>query len=302
MNAPLGHVWGMSPAQDRVWAQVVGLAPSLIPGRLFVVLQAFIDDSVSKDEYVLAGHIASLEGWSNFAKAWEDLLKQGFGTKRKDGKYHFKMSDMALSEERMMRVPFFYKIIEDNVISSISCRLNMNDFRRGFERAKNMMGTIGVSVDFSAWENPYFLVFRGLLQGFYNNRMAWSSRLPLDHKVDFYFDKQNESRKIHAAWEQYMENLEPIARDLYGAEPRFEQDDEFLALQGADLWAWWVRHWYEEDADNYPDKLKNFDFGKWQGKRRPNIILSIDEDGVVDFLQKTAAEAIATRASQDGAS
>ena len=92
----LEHVWGISPAQDRVWAQVSGIAPSKSSKRLFVVLQAFIDDSYDDDVFVLAGYIASEEAWANFAKDWEDLLQ--WGTLKSDGQRHFKMSEMAQSE------------------------------------------------------------------------------------------------------------------------------------------------------------------------------------------------------------
>ena len=38
------------------------------------------------------------------------------GTLAKAGKYHFKMNEMAVNEERMERVPGFYWIIEDDVL------------------------------------------------------------------------------------------------------------------------------------------------------------------------------------------
>lgn len=51
---------GKSHTQDRVWSQVTGLAPEIAIGRLLMALnfQAFIDESESHDEFVLAGHIA----------------------------------------------------------------------------------------------------------------------------------------------------------------------------------------------------------------------------------------------------
>src|ERR1700682_5108739 len=95
MNALLDHAWGISPAQDRVWAQVTGLAPGAAVRRLLMPLnfQGFLDDSTSTEEFILAGHIAPAEAWAAFAKEWELLLP--LGTRAKNGKQHFKMSDMS---------------------------------------------------------------------------------------------------------------------------------------------------------------------------------------------------------------
>lgn len=65
-NGRIGHEFslespmGKSHTQDRVWSQVTGLAPEIAIGRLLMALnfQAFIDESESHDEFVLAGHIA----------------------------------------------------------------------------------------------------------------------------------------------------------------------------------------------------------------------------------------------------
>jgi hypothetical protein len=68
-----------------------------------MVLQAFIDESYSNDgTYVLAGYIASVEEWASFSREWQELLP--YGTLDKDDQFHFKMSEMAINEERMKRV------------------------------------------------------------------------------------------------------------------------------------------------------------------------------------------------------
>jgi hypothetical protein len=117
-------MWGKSAAQDRVWAQMSGLAPSRAGKRLFVVLQAFIDDSYTSDGvYVLAGYISSAEAWANFSKHWEEMLP--FGTLNKHGRYHFKMSEMGANDEGMSRLPGFFRIIEKNVLVALSCKINI---------------------------------------------------------------------------------------------------------------------------------------------------------------------------------
>ena len=119
MNALLDHAWGKSAAQDRVWAQVTGLAPSRAVRRWLMALtyQAFIDDSYTHGgEFVLAGHVATAENWAKFAAEWENLLPSG--TLGKSG-YHFKMAEMAAIPERMERVPAFYWVVEKYALGSL---------------------------------------------------------------------------------------------------------------------------------------------------------------------------------------
>src|SRR4051812_12497106 len=96
------HVWGLSLAEDRIWAQVSGLRPSRAPERLFLVLQAYIDDSTQGDVFVLAGYLASAAEWAAFSREWEAMLP--LASIQEDGRYRFKMSEMASSPERMSRV------------------------------------------------------------------------------------------------------------------------------------------------------------------------------------------------------
>ncbi len=94
-----------------------------------VNFQAFFDDSrTTNGEFVLAGHIATAEQWAEFTKEWALLLP--LATKAKNGRYHFKMSEMA-SSDRMKHVQAFYRVIEKYVALSVSCRMNQADFVRG---------------------------------------------------------------------------------------------------------------------------------------------------------------------------
>jgi hypothetical protein len=81
--------------------------------------QAFIDDSRTKPsgEFVLGGHVAPAEKWVAFSGEWEGLLP--LGTRAKNGKFHFKMAEMAKSPERMARVPRFYELIEKYVTREV---------------------------------------------------------------------------------------------------------------------------------------------------------------------------------------
>lgn len=111
----------------------------------------------------------------------------------------------------------------------------------------------------------------------------------MDEKVDFIFDNRMEKSFILAGWEDMVKVQDEEIQKHYGATPRFEDDQEFLPLQAADLWAWWVREWYEDDDAPMPElprKMKVLDFGKWNGKKRNIIAFSWNEDQLFDLYQR----------------
>jgi hypothetical protein len=114
---------------------VTGLAPSLAARRMLMFLdfQAFFDESESSStgEFVLAGYIAPVANWAHFSGEWEQLLRH-HGTLADNDAYHFKMSQMAMTDERMARVPIFYRVIRKYVSVAISVRISVFDFESKF--------------------------------------------------------------------------------------------------------------------------------------------------------------------------
>jgi hypothetical protein len=254
--------------------------------------QAFVDESFTAEEFVLGGHIASADSWAVFAKEWEELLP--LGTLAKNGKRHFKMAEMASSAEHVPHVRAFYNVIEAHVTCSISCRINLPEFERAKARVLHKMSLLHVQVDLGRWANPYFFAFRVMLDNFHRERERFKAVLPLDEKIDFIFDNHSEKKPILDAWDEYFtEVVDEIVQPFYGASPRFEDDQKFLPLQGADLWCWWVREWYEADSIDVPDKLRNFDFGTWRGRQRPAVVMSADENQMVTLLESVAVSELA---------
>jgi len=280
-NPLLDHVWGFSPGADRVWAQIAGIAPSTEPWeRLFVVLelQAFIDDSYRKDGvFVLAGYVASAEAWAKFAKDWEQLLPL-FGRRKRNGKYHFKMSEMA---HQLDRVVPFHKTIEQHIGVSLAYQMRLDDL----ERAKRRIVIEGSHL---VWKlNPFKFAFRELLKHFHlarigENRELLQRRLPSERPIDFYFDKESSSSEIYDVWERFVATRPENIRHLYGSMPRFEDDEIFLPLQAADFWAWWVRKGAE---DGNLQQIGNADFGVWKGRNNiMAMVMRASEDQLVEAI------------------
>jgi hypothetical protein len=183
MGTILDHVWGESPAADRIWCQISGLAPSKSADRLFMVLQAFIDDSHKDGVFVLGGHIARAEDWAKFSKEWEELLL--YGVCDDDGVFHFKMSHMAYTEERMERVAAFYRILETYAPISLSCIILKKDIEAAFRRVPPGARIIGLDKR----DNLFAFAFRFLMDTFHESRIELGAYLKSTDKVDFYFDE-----------------------------------------------------------------------------------------------------------------
>jgi hypothetical protein len=261
--------------------------------------EAFIDESLQNDEFVLAGHIARAEGWIALSKDWGELLP--FGTLSENNKHHFKMSEMASNSQRMSRVPAFYKLIENHVVSSISFHIRLSSLKRAKKRAEDfMLHSAGRAVDFNNFANPYFFSVVHFLTGFYERRRDIDGELneflpPSDAKIDFIFDQNTESSSVLRAWDYLVEDATDEERESFGKRPRFENDQVCVPLQAADLSAWWAAHWYEEDGDNatHPIKMQNADFGFWRGKKRHGIAFAMNEDQITDALQRLGFYAMA---------
>jgi hypothetical protein len=193
------------------------------------------------------------------------------------------MSEMTA---RMDNVRAFYNVIERHVALKLSCKIDVSDLKRAIDR----IWMERVSIVYGDWNNPYFVCFRGLMDLFHEARFdeRTTKIIPVDKKVDFYFDKHTSSKSIHLAWEDYIAKRSPEHQLMYGNEPRFEDDEECLPLQAADFWAWCVRKGFDEHR--IEDVLAN-DFGAWKGaKPIPGLSITVSEDDIASTFYRMARE------------
>lgn len=293
MNAILNHIRGQSRAVDRVWAQVSGLASSRAGDRAFMVLQAFIDDSYEPEAgaYVLAGYVASAERWAAFSREWELALPK-WGRLNEKGRFHFKMSEMS---GRMSNVAGMYRIIEDHVDLAVSIAFIKEDFHIARARLYLIDGR-GLDWDEVGY-NYYMFAFYCLMDTFHTaHTQELKTLIPENERVDFYFDDQREKGQILRTWDRYMDARPPEIRDTFGRTPRFEDDSDFLPLQAADFWAWWIREW-NTSGEAGPD-MNYVEFKHWRADptKPPRLQIRPLQDGIVEvfvrLIKAAAPEAI----------
>lgn len=200
-----------------------------------MALKAYVDDSADEDWYVLGGFVAAPEAWEAFAAEWEPLV-QPFGILQPNGRYEFKMTDMAALPERMARVVSFYRVIEKHLPVAISVSFNKKDLASAIDRFGDTV------YDLEDWRNPFAYAYRALTDRI-NLQRAQSPWINTADVVDFHFDQTGESKKVRNGWLESLSNLGPENNRLHGNIPEFEDSQNVVALQAADFWAWWVRVW-----------------------------------------------------------
>ncbi len=278
------HVWGESAASDRVWAQVNGLAPAKAGRRLLAVWQAYIDESIDQDIIVLGGFVAPAENWAAFASEWAQMLP--FAVRKDDNSYHFKMMEMAKNSERLERAQAFYRIIEKHVSFGLTVTMKLDEFRRARERIVVIDHPNGIMrMEKTLFFNPYLFSFYQVMMAFHENREAASHVLPVEQKVDFIFDERSEKKHILESWDAFLSTIPN--KEIYGATPRFENDEEFLPLQAADFLCWWMREWETEGLEYNSTLLP------WPKKQGfPVMQGSSSEDSLFDGMKRRTAAVI----------
>jgi hypothetical protein len=141
-------------------------------------------------------------------------------------------------------------------------------------------------------KNPYFQAFKWLITGLIQNQ----EKLKLAEPIDFIFDAESESGKIHAAWGDYKNSQSPEIQKMIGDEPVYKDDKKVMPLQAADLYAWWVRRWQLEDRENHLAELKfpwrvqrdisRFHIELTEQHFRDEIALMLKPDTLIPIIQR----------------
>lgn len=273
-----------------------------MPGQRLVILQGFMDESWDSDGvggegiFVLAGYVSTVEKWAAFSKEWKQRLR--WGTVQSDGSRQFKMSEMA-SQNRWDDLPFFYSVIMEYAELSISCIVDMKELNRAIDDIKAGIGDGVNELPFDIeeiknfWRNPYYFTFRLLMDGFHIWRAQNQELFPGDSPVQFVFDNNSQKQVIRKVWDDYIATRSDSIRPTYGAEPRFEDDREFLPLQAADLRAWWVRKWATELGMN------NIGAGVFPfivpEKKVKSLTIHINNDGIFETVMNSVAKTVMAR-------
>jgi hypothetical protein len=268
----------MSPTRARVFTLLSGVARERRRKRIFVVFQAFVDNSYDKHIHVLAGYIATVDGWMDFSDDWRTALKEA-------GLPAFKMSKIATIDPQFKLTERFYRIAERHVAGSVSCVVDIDALAKVL---REVVWPINV-FETEKLNNPYYLAFFSII----NHLPLYQEAMGIEETVDFIFDIQNEQENLKGAWwEAFRMTANEEQRKFFGAMPRFERDEDFEPLQAADLLAWWRRKWENEGAFSIPDGKIKFPWSKQRDF--PNLNIQFREFEIREHFERLVHDKRAT--------
>lgn len=230
----------------RIRALVCGYAERNRRQKHIVMLQVYIDDSVgngSDARLVLAGYMALASVWETFSDEWDQALRaapninylhmveaqnlrgqfKNWGEPKRDRK----VSRMArvIKEYQPALLSFEFSI------SMVACK-------------KNLSGRVPYGM-----ASPYYLAFHQVVQQFAALLHERGVTVPLD----FIFDEQDAMRTEASDLYDYLKlTLPPEHSKLLGGPPIFRNDQEFAALQAADMLAWHLRRRHDNPVEELP--------------------------------------------------
>jgi hypothetical protein len=256
---------------------VSGLAPGLRLKWWLGMYQAFLDDSGrgSGASYVIAGFLASVEGWLDFASCWQRVLDMP------PALAYFKMKD-AMHPTRAAanhKSPFFgwpKDAIDETaeVLTELTSKLPMRILIRvpNSDWDRIYSGKIGPQTNI-----PFLLAHFSAMQE--------STRLlaltGITEKVNFIFDTAlpQEQHWVKLAWHFWKQKeWLPERKALFGDPPDFRDDKIVLPLQAADLYAWHARKAKQMESEG-----RDYDHAGW---KLLSTVNGVERDWTAEDLEK----------------
>jgi len=199
-------------------------------------IRAFVDESGTPGDgpfFVMAGLIGHSENWVRFDQEWQDCLNQAPRVR------YFKMSECAglggqfwgwSKAQRDARLRSFAQIINRH---AKICTHSIIDLKAHEQTWKTVLP--------KPMNEAYFWPFQNtiLASCFALWDAGWRERF------EIIFDRQAifgpRARMWYPAIKQLMKEREPDAYSIMPDNPMFSTDQDFMALQAADLYAWCFR-------------------------------------------------------------
>jgi Protein of unknown function (DUF3800) len=235
------------PAGDRILALYTGYGLSARERIRLMLLTAYVDDSGSEPSaptFVLAGFVLpavpqsevidgrKVPSWVDLSNEWEtvlrlprelEYLKMSEVWDRKKGPFA-NWSDTERSE----KVTALAEVISKHSPESLSVSIEWEQYK-AFQREYVMP---------KDQDSPYFFLFYRIITLMAQAGEHYDNPFP----VDFVFDCQNRiGRKTREWYYLFKDYMEPQYRKYLGAEPVFKDEKKVVALQTADMLAWFLR-------------------------------------------------------------
>lgn len=251
--------------------------------------QVFVDESGSSGQgihMVMAGLIADSESWAEFSNEWRSCLdehpkipifKMSHAANISGYFYNFSIDDRDKKLKKLAR------IINQYVSCAICSIVDVQEHKKS-------LGLLP-----KPHNHPYFHLFNTLLLG--SAMELWDDGLR--EKFEIIFDEHlstgKKAKKYFPVIREIMRISYPNVFQIIPADIIFRKDDDFMPLQACDLFAWWIRHNYDNQEERafdwLLDEMKNVktsDHSCYFDKERIDKLmiatLKIDREDIPDDL------------------
>jgi hypothetical protein len=225
-----------------VRALVSGLPRPIRLRRYVLVLQVCIDDSRTEPDqgptFLLAGFMTRVRTWERFSDEWRAYCNEKPRVAFVKGKHAFERSGPFKGwtvDQRDRKLLGFASIIEKFKLKGVVCLINHNHFKTHPGRIRFGEDALFRTPEYTAVSAVTCAVLGSIL------------RSPTEEKVSFVYDERVVTRRELAdGYQSICKALPQRAVKLIAHEPQFQNDKEFMPLQAADLFAYYVgRETYE---------------------------------------------------------
>ncbi len=254
---------------------VSGLPSDLRAARAFGVFQVVIDDSGRGQErdpaFVLAGYIARVRNWKEFADRWQAILAEPPALGNLKGYEAYWLCNQFKGWtpiDRDKKLSKLISLIHKYAPLSVTLAVNGRAFDAILRATKGSL------------RNIYPLAVAAIT----TKVLSYRADQRTFEKLGFIFDQGMLHGKVfEQAFEEMMTSLPKPATRLIGKRPHMEDDLEFLPLQAADLLASYVRFKLAADA-----RGEDFDCAVWKAlcDCAQNLDAFLTTDALLDLRRR----------------
>lgn len=281
------HVWGECIEQDIVWSHVAGMDSARAGNQPMIVWQGYFDETEKDDWFILAGYLAPAKNWVDFTQRWRVLARR-FGRQDEKGRYYVHMMEQANRSNAPEYLSEMRQTIHDHISFGFAIAMRPSEFKSATKRVLGWEKGKPRPLAGDLIRRYYLYLFDAFLDTF-AHRVANASP-PFDRinndtdRVMFFFDQNKNEGIIAAAWEDFK-NSRIIPTPL-SLRPIFEDDKDFLPLQAADFFAYWLRRRITEFGSMaaVPEGGRIFPFGDDAQKVMRYYVVQHDEEEIVSRL------------------
>lgn len=144
------------------------------------------------------------------------------------------------NEARDKKLVRLASVIRDHAMVGIGFAVKHTDWELAVKRRVKKIPVMGKQLI-----EPYFFACYGLMIQF----IKMQRDLGISKPVDFIFDEQQKLSKYVDESYDFLKALPPECHALIGDRPTHKDDKKVLPLQAADMFAWHVRRFFEDEIE-----------------------------------------------------